>query len=203
MFNSVKKAISGLFGVRAVAKPRRNVIALPVEAPSNEEALVDARRGLLATLEAILQGKKDAEEEAIDNLLDALHEGFCESDYSAEALQGYLAQLGLVAPDWGSDDERWDALAAAIEYAAGCFPVDVQAIEFALRLVSSGNYIHLPDAEDDETLGMVIASEKFNCNNERWVYLEAFFDFAACGRDYRTAYSGHCAYSKYGFFAEL
>lgn len=202
MFNSVKKAISGI-------KPRRNVIALPAEAPNNEEALVDARRGLLAMLEEILAGKKDAEEEAIDNLLDALHDGFCESDYSAEALQGYLAQLGLVAPDWDYDDARWGAFAAAIEYFAGCLPVDVATIKHALKVIERGDYRYIAESEedfcylveDDDTLGRFIANEKIDCGSDSWEYLEAYFDFEACGRDYRTATNGR--FTQYGFFAEF
>lgn len=214
MFKSVKKAISSIFGARVVAKPRRNVIALPVDtAAESEAALVDARRGLLAVLEEILQGKKDAEEEAIDNLLDALHEGFCESDYNAEALQWYLAQLGLVAPDWDYDDARWGALAAAIEYFAGCFPVDVQTLTHALKVIESGNYRHIAESEydfdfgfgfaveDDEALGRFIATKKIAVNAEGFEYLEGYFDFEACGRDYRTATNGK--FTTYGFFAEF
>lgn len=194
MFKSVKKAISGIFGARAVAKPRRNVIALPVEAPNNEEALVDARRGLLAVLEEILQGKKDAEEEAIDNLLDALHVGFYAGYYY------WLNKLGLVAPDWCSDDARWGALAAAIEYAAGCFPVDVQTIEFALRLVKSGNYTHFAEVDNDEELGLWVLYEVERCNVDE-EFIAPYFDAAACGRDYREYHRGK--FTQYGFFAEL
>lgn len=211
MFKSVKKAISGLFGARVVAKPRRNVIALPVEAPSNEEALVDARRGLLAVLEAILQGKKDAEEEAIDSILDLLHDGFYDGEYRTAELNNKLfALLRYDTPIFDSDE--WGAFAAAIEYFAGCLPVDVATIEYALKVIERGNYRYIAETpedyaghsfrvEDDESLGMVIADEKIDCGYDSWKYLESYFDFEACGRDYRTATNGK--FTAYGFFAEL
>lgn len=214
MFNSVKKAISGIFGTRVVAKPRRNVIALPTvdTAAESEAALVDARRGLLATLEAILQGKKDAESEAIDEILDLLHEGFCDGDYCSGNLILEIESLKLVAPRWSHDDERWGALAAAIEYFAGCLPVDVATIEYALKAIERGDYRYITETpqnyagcsypvEDDESLGMVIADEKLQPDCDEWDYLSTYFDFETCGRDYRTATNGK--FTQYGFFAEF
>lgn len=214
MFKSVKKAISGLFGARVVAKPRRNVIALPVDtAAESEAALVDARRGLLAVLEEILAGKKDAEEEAIDNLLDWLHEGFVQGYYYTPEISDSLESLGLSYPKgWYGDDARWGALAAAIEYFAGCLPVDVATLVHALEVIESGNYRHIAETpqnyagcsypvEDDESLGMVIADEKLQPDCDEWDYLSTYFDFEACGRDYRE--SVHGKFTAYGFFAEF
>lgn len=215
MFNSFKKAISGIFGSRVVAKPRRrNVIALPVKAPAvnDESSLVDARLNFLVVLEEILAGKKDAESEAIDEILDLLHEGFCDGDYCTGNLEIEIESLGLAFPDWDDDDERWSALAAAIEYFAGALPVDVQTLEYALYVIASGEYRHIVEThenyagvtlrvEDDETLGRFIAEGKFDCDDDTWEYLESFFDFEACGRDYRE--SVHGKFTAYGFFAEL
>lgn len=215
MFNSFKKAISGIFGARVVAKPRRrNVIALPTvdTAAESEATLVDARRSLLAVLEEILQGKKSDEQELIDETLDLLHEGFYDGEYCTGNLCLYLEKLGVVAPDWDYDDARWGALAAAIEYCAGVFPVGVADIEHALKVIESGNYRHIAETpenyaghtypvEDDESLGMVIAAEKIDCGYDSWEYLESYFNFEACGRNYRTATNGK--FTQYGFFAEF
>lgn len=201
MFKTVKKLAKSFKQAWAPRPVLKLATIHPAQVkPAPQDTLDEKRRAVLSTLKAVL-GQKMRDPEVvmreINGTLFNYFYGYGDDSVTHDELLNTFHLLNFHGAD-DFDDDELRAFGACLHL---LFERDGKATrsqyDEAASRIEEGNYIHYPQAYDEDTLGIEVVDHDDRVSLPEW--LDEYIDYERISEDYARNTNG--MFTDYGFFA--